>query len=112
MKEEPDIKAVTQEASLLVSKAVELFVEALTAQALACSPADTVVRSGLAYTDVGACSFFSASRTIPADAHVRTGGCLSTAAAVSEDERLDFLRDIVPLKVLAATVVEGRPSTQ
>jgi histone H3/H4 len=54
MKEEPDIKAVTQEASLLVSKAVELFVEALTAQALACSPADSIVRVGLAYTDVGA----------------------------------------------------------
>ncbi len=55
MKEEPDIKAVTQEASLLVSKAVELFVEALTAQALACSPVpDSIIRVGLAYTDVGA----------------------------------------------------------
>jgi hypothetical protein len=35
----------------------------------------------------------------------------STAAAVSEDERLDFLRDIVPPKALAARVLERRRPT-
>ena len=50
MKEEPDVKAVTQEASLLATKAAELFLESLTAQALACKAGD----GGLTYADLGA----------------------------------------------------------
>lgn len=51
MKEEPDIRAITKEASLLVTKAAELFLEALTAQALACKAGS---ENSLTYADVGA----------------------------------------------------------
>ena len=58
MKEEVDIKAVTQEASLLVTKAAELFLESLTAQALACKAGD----GNLSYADLGACRCAAARR--------------------------------------------------
>ena len=44
------VRAVTQEASLLVAKAAELFVEALTARALECKTGD----GKLAFSDLGA----------------------------------------------------------
>ena len=45
-----NIRAVTQEASLLVAKAAELFVESLTARALECKTGD----GKLAFSDLGA----------------------------------------------------------
>jgi hypothetical protein len=108
MKEEPDVKAVTQEASLLVTKAAELFLEALTAQALAADDAGGGANPAvLTYADLGA---RVAPHVVPvcmlrADASVAPAGA---AAAVSETDRMDFLRDIVPPKVAAAKVAEGR----
>ncbi len=48
------MKAVTQEASLLVTKAAELFLEALTAQALAADDAGGANPAVLTYADLGA----------------------------------------------------------
>ena len=50
MKEAAHIRAVTQEASLLVTKAAELFVEALTARALECKTGE----GKLAFSHLGA----------------------------------------------------------
>ncbi len=113
MKEEPDIKAVTQEASLLVTKAAELFLEALTAEALARSGAggaggsvEAADAPELTYSDVGAYGRAAEARPCAADASLRRRA--RPAAAVNKTERLDFLRDVVPHKVSAATVLEGR----
>ena len=50
MKEAAHVRAVTQEASLLVCKATELFLESLAARALACKTGD----GKLAFADLGA----------------------------------------------------------
>lgn len=49
MKESTSIRAVTQEASLLVAKAAELFIESLTARALECKTGE----GNLAFSDLG-----------------------------------------------------------
>lgn len=51
MKQEPDIRAITKEASMLVTKAAEMFLEALAEQALACKSGG---EPSLTYEDLGA----------------------------------------------------------
>ena len=71
MKQEPDIKAVTQEASVLVAKATELFLEFLTSRAAAKRGSN----EPLGYVDLGAPLARLAS---PA---ARSSACRSTRGA-------------------------------
>ena len=75
MKADDCIRAVTQEAGVLVCKATELFLGALAEQGLAASAVGELTYDGV-------------------------------AEAVRNTSRLDFLRDIVPTKVLASSVVK------
>ena len=96
MKDAPHVRAVTQEASLLVAKAAELFLESFAARALQCKTGD----GKLGFSDLGA-------RRATRDA--QPGPLLSaarrSAAAVASTERLDFLGDVVPRKRAAGEVL-------
>lgn len=78
MKSDDSIRAVTVEAGMLVSKATELFVGAL------------------------------AQRALEAGGEPLSLSYDSVAEVVSHTGRLDFLRDIVPLRVQASSVL-GAP---
>ena len=67
------VRAVTQEASLLVAKAAELFVEALTARALECKTGD----GKLAFSDLGALCSVSHLASQQLTAAALAGSCCS-----------------------------------
>lgn len=98
MKDAAHVRAVSQEASLLVAKAAELFTEALAARALECKTGE----GKLAFSDLGA-------RTLAASAkhtwHPQLSAHAVVAAAVATTDRLDFLADTVPRKRAAREVV-------
>lgn len=79
MKSDDCIRAVTQEAGVLVCKATELFLGSLAERALEAEGGDS---QALTYTSV--------------------------AAVVSRTNRLDFLRDVVPTKLPASAVLAAR----
>lgn len=83
MKSDDCIRAVTVEAGVLVAKATELFVGALAQRAL---------ESGVGAREPEELTYEA------------------VAAVVSNTGRLDFLRDIVPLKVQASSVLGEQKS--
>ena len=85
MKMDDCVRAVTSEATVLVCKATELFLGSLAAHALQAEGRNT---QSLSYGAV--------------------------AAVVRRTARLDFLRDVVPTKQSAATVLAAtvRPPTE
>ncbi len=109
MKSEPAIRAVTQDASFLVTKATEMFLETLTEQALGNRAAEGAAASALLYSDLGARwtrlhtrLFMKAPLT---RAPART---FMPATVVAETQRLDFLRDIVPRTTPGGELLIGR----
>jgi hypothetical protein len=84
MKSEDSIRAVTVEAGVLVAKATELFLGALAQRALESGGVGARKKEELTYDAV--------------------------ATVVRNTTSLDFLRDIVPLKVQASSVL-GAPKS-
>ncbi|KAK3288178.1 hypothetical protein CYMTET_4337 [Cymbomonas tetramitiformis] len=79
IKTEEDVKMVSSEASFLITKSTELFLELLSQRAAAIM--DSEDRTQLTYNDV--------------------------ATSVDENDPLEFLRDIVPMKVSGAEVLSS-----
>mmetsp|Transcript_7023 Transcript_7023/g.8032 ORF Transcript_7023/g.8032 Transcript_7023/m.8032 type:complete len:120 (-) Transcript_7023:681-1040(-) len=80
IKSEGDVHQVSGEASFLVSRATELFLEMLTERSASVMLSES--RTQLSYKDL--------------------------AQSVSEEENLEFLQDVVPMKTSAADLMDSR----